>query len=362
MLKYLSLINKTLNNISQEIIINPDRCLKFLSKYDTCGRCENICPNCAININKKTNKITVNHNLCTYCGLCVSFCPLTVFEFKYIGYIDLFELTEEYYNKYKKIIFICEKFIHQKNLIKTTNGINIPCIGILDYSLLIHMFLLKPENITIYSDCSNCKNKAAFDFSFILNKEINSFLSLFNFNNIQINCKNKFDDDTVKNIIANKCSITNEQTLTRREVFNYYKNHFVTTTKKSFHIIKEESTDVITKNNHKKKFIPLHRLLFLKDLKNIINAVNKPLKIDNFSFLKTINIDFTKCNMCSICYIFCPTGALIENSEKDENGILRKKGINIIQEKCINCDFCVNICPKNAINYVNSFTLNDYIA
>lgn len=360
MFKDLIFINNTLNTVSKEISISLEACLKFLSKYDTCDRCINICPKGAINIDKKSKQFNINHSLCSRCGLCANTCPTGVFEFKYTKFNDLLISINQAISSHKKIIFACERFLESTDLHDLPYLINIPCIGILDYSLLTHILLLNPQGFTVYSDCNKCKNRKAYDYFFDLYKEVSEFLSAFNKSNRQVSFKNKFIRTEIA-INEEKSNKHNSCNLTRRELFKYYRNHLVSTTKKSLSLIKNEQSYLSAKIDIQKKRLPQRRILFFNDIKKLEISESGKLLMRSFSFLKSINIDYTLCNLCSICYILCPTGALNEKSEIDENGIYRKKGITINHKKCINCNFCINICPKKAINYNDSIDLSNYI-
>jgi ferredoxin len=359
MFKDLIFINNTLNSVSKEITTSLEVCLKFLSKYDTCDRCINICPKEAISIDKEAKQFNINHSSCSHCGLCTNTCPTGVFEFKYTKFNDLLSLINQTISSYNNIIFACERFLEYTDLLDSPYLINIPCIGILDYSLLTHILLLNPQEFTIFSDCNKCINKKAYYYFFELYEEVTEFLSTFNKSNRQVSFKNKFIRTEVV-INEEKPKKDNSCNLTRRELFKYYKNHLVSTTKKSLSLIKKEQSCLSGKIDIQNKRLPQRRTLFLNNMKKLEISESNKLLERSFSFLKSINIDYTQCNLCSICYILCPTGALTEKSEIDNNGIYRKKGITINHEKCINCNFCINICPKKAINYNNSIDLSNY--
>jgi ferredoxin len=348
MLRNLIFLNKTINNISIETSIYTHKCVNFLSKYDFCDKCVNICHKNAINKDKYAKKIAINHRLCTNCGLCTTICPTGVFECKYYKYIDLLNSINEHANYYNTINLICEKHLQQSTTTKLTEVIKIPCIGILDYSLLVHIFLYSPKHITIYSNCGKCENNKSYKFFHILLNEIIDFLCYFNYK-----CPNIEFNDTLtpeKNINKNLGPRKNPSYLSRRELFQYYKKQLVSTTKNSLTLLKDE-TNTTKKIKKTQKNIPINRKIFLRDIKMLASTQNNILIDKNFSFLRNLRIDVAQCNLCSLCYVFCPTGALIEKSEKDSKGIFRKAGVTIIPEKCVNCDFCINICPAKAINY-----------
>lgn len=54
--------------------------------------------------------------------------------------------------------------------------------------------------------------------------------------------------------------------------------------------------------------------------------------------------DKEKCNICLICYIFCPDGAVLWDSEIEDIGF------NL--DYCKGCGICAVECPKKAIEMV----------
>ncbi len=54
-------------------------------------------------------------------------------------------------------------------------------------------------------------------------------------------------------------------------------------------------------------------------------------------------IDKSKCNKCTLCYIFCPEGCI----ERDAEGYFE---VNLFY--CKGCGICATECPKKAITMV----------
>ncbi len=57
-----------------------------------------------------------------------------------------------------------------------------------------------------------------------------------------------------------------------------------------------------------------------------------------------IEINFSWCKRCGLCYWICPTKALVEGD------LLYPKVADI--DKCIGCLLCENVCPEMAIDVV----------
>jgi pyruvate ferredoxin oxidoreductase delta subunit len=57
--------------------INKNVCIK-------CMQCVNICPDRALSLNKKKNKIEIDENYCKGCGICANECPVKAIKMKNI--------------------------------------------------------------------------------------------------------------------------------------------------------------------------------------------------------------------------------------------------------------------------------------
>jgi 2-oxoacid:acceptor oxidoreductase delta subunit (pyruvate/2-ketoisovalerate family) len=50
-------------------------------------------------------------------------------------------------------------------------------------------------------------------------------------------------------------------------------------------------------------------------------------------------INYDACNMCSLCWIYCPEGAIARDGEQ----------LTIDCSDCRGCGLCANVCPLDAI-------------
>ena len=55
-------------------------------------------------------------------------------------------------------------------------------------------------------------------------------------------------------------------------------------------------------------------------------------------------IDLNRCNLCSLCYVYCPDMAIIKTSEGTYEPDLNY---------CKGCSICAEECPKNAIAMID---------
>ena len=51
-------------------------------------------------------------------------------------------------------------------------------------------------------------------------------------------------------------------------------------------------------------------------------------------------IDYSKCNKCNICWLYCPEAAIIRHQDYS---------VEINYDYCKGCGICANECPRKAI-------------
>ncbi|MDY6821660.1 MAG: 4Fe-4S binding protein [Deferribacterota bacterium] len=365
MFNKLTSLNNTIKTISQNLFIDPNRCLNFISKYKPCSICTQNCQNNAINIDKDNKLIEIDDSKCSECGVCVTKCPTKTFDFKFYRYYKLISKINEFIVNNKDLIFICKQFYEKNNSLIPHNNltylIEIPCTSIIDFTILIHIANNTNKPVTILCDCKNCINSVGNKI-FLDNKEL-AYNFIKNFKDVKLSVEIINDTDYIKNIIGNNNKAKKEiPYLSRRELFGYFRKESINSAKDllTLFISKKE-----LKENRKilhSKYIPLNRVLLIKNLKAMkLNSKNAIFDTANSIELTSIEIDFNKCSLCRLCYIFCPTGALSEKTIRDEDGKLKKVGINVAINKCIKCGFCIFICPNKAISYNNKLMLDELI-
>jgi len=137
------------------------------------------------------------------------------------------------------------------------------------------------KDIIIYSNCKTCVNNKSLDLFHILLKEITDFLDYFDYKCPNIDF---IESLTQKRNINNDLEThKNSPNLTRRELFQYYKKQFVSSTKHSLSLLKEE-TNIKKQNNKLQKTLPINRKLFLRDLHVLLNIKSNVLINKNFLF------------------------------------------------------------------------------
>ena len=174
-----------------------------------------------------------------------------------------------------------------------------------------------------------------------------------------------------KNCTAHEIKVNNNDnvnfSLSRREIFKLFKKNTKELTGKALILFSEDNNEIEhNKNplhNRGKTYFSGKRLLLIKALtSNNLSIINNLYDSSDNEELTNIIIDMEKCNLCGLCYFFCPTGALSEKIKKDKNGISRKDGIDIDIMKCLKCSLCITICRKDAIKYDPTININELIA
>lgn len=302
--------------------VNPSSCVRYYSKFNSCDKCEKICPENAIKT--KESALEVYQNMCISCGACVGVCPTEALE------LDGLNIVEFFFDFIKS---------DEKTVSCKTNFI---CLSALNVEYLISLGALKE----IFLDIGHCGNCDIKDFCYekILQnvEEANYVLSTIGANEIK----------------AEKLSLTKGNLPDRREFFNIFT---LKGAAKAYNELNEEVKSIenpeIKLPSHltkaiKEKTVPNKRKLLFTVLKKLQKPKEyKYLENEYLTFISEKEIDHT-CDNCSICYRICPSGAL--SSDK------RNSKIYFDPMLCLKCHLCHDVCEKNSIKLAEFFDTKEF--
>lgn len=97
--------------------------------------------------------------------------------------------------------------------------------------------------------------------------------------------------------------------------------------------------------------LPRKRSLLLGHIKALGPPLSDRVEADGLPFVRVEISD--RCNGCSMCTTFCPTGALKSYDQGDRQVIDFNLGC------CLACNLCGDICPEGAITYATHLNPND---
>lgn len=77
-LGYLQEHGVRIDNLSQNIVRNQDRCTH-------CGACTSICPSSALYVSRPSMEVIFDDDKCVVCGVCLRTCPVKAIELNFNG-------------------------------------------------------------------------------------------------------------------------------------------------------------------------------------------------------------------------------------------------------------------------------------
>lgn len=284
------------------------KCLRNDYAHNNCSICVDLCPERAINTDRR--KLKIDESACTLCHGCIGVCPTEAIESQ----------------KFEPNFYIAKEIAFENNEIKQKligESLKMSCkdlgacLAVFDESHIISLALKSQRKIELdLSGCEPCD----------LNKNGKLKTCIDTFILESINFLSEFAPKKVPSVIAVK----------KDERRNFFKTIF----KRSANIAEEINEGEIERPKTK---IPLKRILLKNAIKDAIEEENR-FVAGNYGFAVTKEI--TKdCSNCKSCVEFCPTNALFYSN--DFSKIYFQSG------KCTDCSICNDICDPKA--FVDGF-------
>ena len=85
-----------------------------------------------------------------------------------------------------------------------------------------------------------------------------------------------------------------------------------------------------------------------EEVLNALDAIGQPGEgVTSSRLFGSVDIDTSKCNACSMCVTFCPTGALKRDQPAKPSARIRY--LEFSAADCVQCGLCKDVCWKGAI-------------
>ena len=282
-------------------------CVRTLSKFSTCNRCDEVCPVNAISLDSGFPK--VENIKCVECGVCLSSCPTEAISLSNFSPLDLvFNIVETDTN-----ILDCK--------------VNLPCIASLSPEYLVSMAIFKNSNIVCnLSHCSTCE---------IFSNTWKSIDALTSEANLLLESFNREERIVLKNLPDRQIGI-DEVEKSRRKLFDIS------------NLANREKLDSSVFQDIRKKEIPDRRKLFLMALQRVGESHHVLDSNDLTTLSQKIVSD--ECTNCQICYRVCPSQALTTD--------YKNSYINFQPHLCLKCHLCHDVCIPDAIEIAPTFSIS----
>ncbi len=262
-----------------------------------CDRCAEVCPHGAITF--ENNRPKVETSKCTVCGLCLSECPVRVFNIE----IDL----TEFYKPKEKLLIGC--YLSDMPL-----DVKVPCLALLNEEILASFVLYGARGVILdTSKCKNCPQRENLTF-------IREYIERANLLLHYHRAEGKVSETE---------RVENFDEIDEVEVIHDLLGE------------EREKPRVSKKIN-----VPLWRQLFFETVKLLPpeNLCYRPVKEERLRFAR-VSIDSSKCKRSNMCSFWCPTRAL----SSDE------RAVYFTQILCTDCGLCERLCPNSAVWLEKSF-------
>ncbi len=314
------------------LTLNAASCVRAVSKFSTCTRCEVICPVDAIVIPSESLP-SLNLAACVGCGGCVGVCPseaLALDDFNSTNFF--FDFAQESDN-----LISCKK--------------NVPCISVLNVEHILSLAILKEDVVFDMGHCGECSIADKCQAEIEKNADECNYL----LEAMEHKSRVKLEDISFVDIET----ISEEQD--RRGFFQAINLKNIGKTKAEFDRKVEVATDELlehTINNEqiaqiKQKSIPDKRKILFTALKR----ADKPelfhvIDASELSFTSTKIMDEETCTACQMCYRICPTGSLSSN--------MKNSKIDFDPFLCIKCALCHDVCEPKSITLSTSYNMKEF--
>jgi ferredoxin len=314
--------DKVIRTLSEPEPINAvrSRCLRMRLNRNECSECITQCPSKAILINED---IRINAGSCSECMICISACPMDVFEISGSDFYSLAGRLRKIPPTVPSAVLGCTARAGSTSHIKSS------CLGFLseEHLIALSFFMQNPLQLNL-TECPGCSNGFVME---TLEKRIS---------NIESKTAIRLSDNI--RMVKSRADLEFHQiSYDRREFFKTLKNMTIA---RAAGLLENEDTDDKVRSYSSRK-LPLKR-----ELLNI--AINKSAKersgiLNNYFYTITAT---EACNNCFACVGMCPTGALQIESIEEKNTLVFSSSL------CAGCGLCREFCMQKAIRLNKGFS------
>ncbi|MEE9583595.1 MAG: 4Fe-4S dicluster domain-containing protein [Dehalococcoidales bacterium] len=213
--------------------------------------------------------------------------------------------------------------------------VTVPCLGYLDEAVLMATIGRGAQAVSLnFAACRRCENKSGLRVAVKSLKKANRVLALWGIP--------KMISATANESSASH-SAEGSELSSRREFLSYIKEGARNMVASAVDGTPSDRKTLARTRVTLEPKLPKKRSLLLEH----IRALNPPpgdwVKADGLPFVR-VEIS-ERCDGCSKCATFCPTGALMSYDQGDRQVIDFNLGY------CLACNLCSDICPQGAIAY-----------
>lgn len=316
---------------------NSNYCLRVAAgRDDVCGKCLDVCPSKAIEINDRVVKVTED---CRQCGLCLSACPTEAFQLAKFMSKQLYDQVVRIASAYEKCYVTCTRAIGRY---PRENEVVLPCVGVFPPELWFSL-LVDYDNISVYLPlgvCDRCQTTTgeeaytdhisqAEEWSgFALDLEVDE--ASLNHEQTRAYKRGQF----VQSMARTGSRVLmggSPAALGAAAVAERIKRH--TARVNDMQRTLEEAVGSKTSSNRKHMLTQGRKLM--------LSTIQTSPALANVFRLQVPTCDTSRCSMCGDCVRACPLHAC----DLDAQG-----HFSVEPAYCVNCGACVACCEDGALS------------
>ena len=324
--------------------VYPERCVRVRNRHSSCDRCAQACTSGAISLQDET--WVMDPEKCVGCGTCATVCPTCALETKHPNDVDVLRGAKASAQACGgKAVFAChramERFVDD---IDPDKVVQVICLSRIEETLVATLLAQGAAQVVgICADCESCPRSQGIQSAHMVQETFAEIARVWNIDGgvtivdkPPVYCMGKQGTLEKPAIDLSKyLATTQDPQLSSGSTITTADNGAIQATYKPVHVMADGTLP---------HFVPTRRRKLLDQLQ----AFGEPndTQLDTRLWGHVI-IDFSVCQSCKMCAVFCPTGAICKYTDSDV-----AIGIEHYVAECVHCCLCQDICPAGAISCV----------
>lgn len=327
---------------SKSLAVHAERCVRVRHRSAVCQRCATACSAAAIQVEVGGEGLSIDPDLCTGCGSCVTVCPTAAFEAIEPSSGEMLAAGLELAKQGEPVVYACARALKDN---RTGGVVSVACLGRVDETVLVGLRLAGVHKVGfVAGPCEGCPDAAGIQVTHSTAASAADVCRWFGAKQRTI-----FLDGVPQQVkeIGRGNMPTTPGGFTRRGFLDELKNgaqnmayDIAKETVQLNHEEKQEETSVIDRlHMNAQGIMDQHVVARRERLLDYLDRLGTPLDSDEPTRLwGRVEVDTENCDACLMCTVFCPTGALYRDEDSE--------GLEFLATDCTGCRLCETACFK----------------
>lgn len=336
------------------VVFDKYRCARIKNTRSKCRVCTQVCPHNAVKISGKS--FFIDEPTCTGCGACVTSCPLSVFALNNEPYADVADrIIRSSEVTGGTPIIACEQLLSELTReVDSVKVVPVRCLDSIDEALVVGVSALGASSVALcHGMCEACRTGTGGAVWSVVIESANALMDQWGYEGIA------FDSDEM---LPDAFEIHHEEgdvaDSSRREMFTDLKNQAVG-------LFGEVANDALssfglgtlgldhlgddTRELH--PAVAAFRATRPEVVRSALLALGEP-EVETVScrFWGTVTVNHDTCKGCTMCGIYCPTGALAKKKTEVQGGPAQVE-VMFTPSLCAQCSLCQDACRFKALTF-----------